>query len=70
MNNLMGVILENQEKYKDALKWYEKALSQLTTEDATFLVNIGRVHSKLGNNDKALDVLEKALTKAFIKALL
>jgi Tfp pilus assembly protein PilF len=69
LNNLMGVILENQGKYKEALKWYEKALSLLTTEDATFLVNVGRVYSKLGNDDKALDVLEKALTKAYNKQM-
>jgi tetratricopeptide (TPR) repeat protein len=63
--NLMGVILENQEKYPDALKWYEKALSLLTEEDVTFLVNLGRVYSKLGKKDKALDTLEKALSKAY-----
>jgi Tfp pilus assembly protein PilF len=63
--NLMGVILENQEKFPEALKWYEKALSLLTEEDVTFLVNLGRVYSKLGKKDKALDILEKALSKAY-----
>lgn len=63
--NLMGVILENQEKFPEALKWYEKALSLLTEEDVTFLVNLGRVYSRLGKKDKALDILEKALSKAY-----
>jgi len=63
--NLMGVILEHQEKFPEALKWYEKALSLLTEEDVTFMVNLGRVYSKLGKKDKALDTLEKALSKAY-----
>ena len=63
--NIMGVILEHQEKYPEALKWYEKALSLLTEEDVTFMVNLGRVYSKLGKKDKALDTLEKALSKAY-----
>jgi tetratricopeptide (TPR) repeat protein len=63
--NLMGVIFENQENFPEALKWYEKALSLLTEEDVTFLVNVGRVYSKLGNKDKALDTLEKALSRAY-----
>jgi tetratricopeptide (TPR) repeat protein len=63
--NLMGVIYENQENFPEALKWYEKALSLLTEEDVTFLVNLGRVYSKLGKKDKALDTLEKALSKAY-----
>ncbi|UCH95015.1 MAG: tetratricopeptide repeat protein [Candidatus Aminicenantes bacterium] len=65
LSNLMGVILENQEKYQEALEWYEKALSLLTEEDVTYLVNIGRIYSKLGQKDKALDTLEKALSKAY-----
>jgi len=63
--NLMGVIYENQENFPEALKWYEKALSLLTEEDVTFLVNLGRVYSKMGKKDKALDTLEKALSKAY-----
>ncbi|MGD2086170.1 MAG: tetratricopeptide repeat protein [Candidatus Aminicenantes bacterium] len=63
--NLMGVIFEHQENYPEALKWYEKALSLLTEEDVTFLVNLGRVYSKLGKKAKALDTLEKALSKAY-----
>ncbi len=65
LSNLKGVVLENQEKYKEALEWYEKALSLLTMEDVTYLVNIGRVYTKLGEKEKALDILEKALTKAY-----
>lgn len=63
--NLMGVILENQGKIPEALEWYEKALSLLTEADVTYLVNVGRVHSKLGNKNKALDILENALAKAY-----
>jgi Tfp pilus assembly protein PilF len=58
-------IFENQEKFPEALKWYERALSLLTEEDVVFLVNLGRVYSKLGKKDKALDTLEKALSKAY-----
>lgn len=65
LSNLKGVILENQGKYKEAIRWYEKALSFLTVEDVTYLVNIGRVYTKLGEKGKALDILEKALTTAF-----
>jgi len=64
LSNLMGVILEHEEKYDEAINWYKKALSQLTEEDVSYLVNIGRVYSKLGKKDKALDILEKALGKA------
>jgi type IV pilus assembly protein PilF len=67
--NLMGIILENQEKYPEALRWFEKALSLLTEEDVSYLVNIGRVYSKMGNKQKALDNLEKALSKALFPEL-
>jgi Tfp pilus assembly protein PilF len=69
LSNLKGVILENQGKYTEALQWYEKALSYLTEEDASYLVNIGRVYIKMNQKDKALDVLEKALTKAYTEEM-
>ncbi len=62
--NLQGVIFENQKNYEEAVYSYKKALSLLTDADITILVNIGRVYSKMGEKNKALDVLEKALSKA------
>jgi tetratricopeptide (TPR) repeat protein len=64
LSNLKGVILENRQKYKEALLWYKRAISLLTEPDVTFLVNIGRLYSKMGKKDKALDTLEQALGKA------
>jgi len=61
--NLQGVIFENRKNYEEAVYSYKKALSLLTDNDVTILVNIGRVYSKTGEKDKALDVLEKALSK-------
>lgn len=62
--NLQGVIFENRKNYEEAVYSYKKALSLLTDNDVTILVNIGRVYSKMGEKDKALDKLEKALSKA------
>lgn len=67
LSNLKGIVLENEEKYNEALQWYNRAISQLTEPDATYLINIGRVYSKMGKKDKALDYLEKALGKALSK---
>jgi type IV pilus biogenesis/stability protein PilW len=63
--NLMGVIYENKKEYLKALEWYQLALSTLTEEDVSYLVNIGRVYIKLKQKAKALDILERALPKAF-----
>lgn len=63
--NVKGVIFENRGEFKKALFYYEKALSLLTEDDVSFLINIGRVLSKMGEKNKALDILEKALGKAF-----
>ena len=63
--NVKGIIFENRGDYKKALFYYEKALSLLTHDDVTFLINIGRVQSRMGEKNKALDTLEKALGKAF-----
>jgi Tfp pilus assembly protein PilF len=63
--NLKGIIFETKEEYKKSLYYYEKALSLLTVEDVSYLVNIGRLYSKMGEKNKALDTLERALSKAY-----
>lgn len=67
--NLKGIIFENRKEYKEAISNYEKALSLLTEDDPTFLVNIGRTYAKMGDKQKALDTLEKALSKTNIPDL-
>jgi superkiller protein 3 len=67
--NLKGIVHENRKEYKEAVLCYEKALSLLTEDDAVILVNIGRTYSKMGDKKKALDILEKALSKAIIPQL-
>jgi tetratricopeptide (TPR) repeat protein len=69
LSNLKGIVLENEEKYNEALQWYNRAISLLTEPEATYLINIGRVYSKMGQKDKALDFLEKALGKALTKEM-
>jgi Tfp pilus assembly protein PilF len=59
--NLMGFLLENEQKYEEALENYRKAHSLLTEPDVGILVNLGRIHIKMGNKANALDTLEKAL---------
>lgn len=62
--NLKGIIFENRKEYKKSIYYYEKALSLLTEEDVSYLINIGRVYAKMGEKNKALDILEKAIPKA------
>lgn len=62
--NLKGIIANKENRYHEALANFKKALSLLTEEDAKILVNMGQVYIKMGQKRKALDVLEKALTKA------
>ena len=69
LSNLKGIVLENQEKYNEALQWYRRAISLLTEPEATYLINIGRVYVKMGQKDKALDTLEKALGRALTKEM-
>ncbi len=64
--NLKGIILENANQYQQAIHFYEKALSMLTEDDISYLINVGRVYAKMGQKNKALDVLEKALAKTTI----
>ena len=65
LHNLKGIVLENQQDYEGAVIAYKEALSLLTEEDVTYLINIGRVYIKMGKRNQALDVLERALSKAF-----
>lgn len=62
--NLKGVVMENVGKLDDAIAWYQKALTFLKAEDATILINIARIYTKMGNKGKAMDMLEKALPSA------
>lgn len=60
--NSLGIIFEEEGNYTEAIFNYEKAIS--AQDDVSYLVNIGRVYTKIGQKEKALDVLEKALSKA------
>lgn len=62
--NLKGIIADKENKYQEALAYYKKALSLLTEDDVNILINIGQVYLKMGDKRKALDMMEKALTKA------
>ena len=62
--NMKGLIYESQNANQEALKFYRKARSVLTRDDVTYLINIGRVYTKLGQKNNALDILEKALSYA------
>lgn len=62
--NAMGIVLENGRRYTEAIFYYEKALSLLKRDDLGYLINIGRVYSLMGQKNKALDTLERALSLA------
>lgn len=66
LHNLKGVVLENQEDYRGALSSYEKALSLLTEGDVVYMINVGRIYTKMGQKSKALDILEKAFSRAYL----
>lgn len=63
--NIKGAIFEKQKEYKKSIYYYEKALSLLTEDDVAYLINVGRVYALVGQKNKALDILEKALPKAY-----
>lgn len=65
--NLKGLILEMQKKYDDAIFNYEMALKLLEAEDINYLINIGRTYAKMGEKNKALDILESALAKTRVE---
>lgn len=60
--NYLGIILEEEGNYAEAIFNYEKAIA--LQDDVSYLVNIGRVYIKMGQKEKAVDVLEQALSKA------
>lgn len=60
--NYLGLILEHEGNYSEAIFNFEKAIAQ--QDDISYLINIGRVYKKIGQKEKALDVLEQALSKA------
>lgn len=62
--NLKGIIASQENQFAEALANFKKALSLLTEDDVKILVNMGQVYIKMGQKRNALDVLEKALTKA------
>lgn len=62
--NIKGIIAEKESKYEDAIAYFKKALSLLTEEDISILINMGQVYIKTGDKRKALDLLEKALANA------
>jgi tetratricopeptide (TPR) repeat protein len=62
--NIKGIIAERENKHEEAISYFKKALSLLTEEDASILINMGQVYIKAGEKRKALDILEQALAKA------
>lgn len=62
--NLRGLVEESRGKVEDALASYQKALSMTAVPDPNHLLNAGRASIKAGDKKKALDYLEKALSKA------
>ena len=59
--NYLGIVLEHEGNFREAIFNYEKAIA--AREDVSYLINIGRVYIKIGQKEKALDVLEQALSK-------
>lgn len=62
--NAYGIVLENENRYTEAIFYFDQALKTLGKDDASYLINLGRVYSKTGHKERALDALEKALSKA------
>ncbi len=62
--NIKGIIAEKENKNEEAISYFKKALSLLTEEDISILINMAQVYIKTGGRKEALDLLEKALTKA------
>ncbi|OYQ37105.1 hypothetical protein CHU92_08875 [Flavobacterium cyanobacteriorum] len=78
--NLIALALEGQDNNNEALKYYEKALSQLQefkeqgiantelrTYNASCHNNIGCVYLKLGNYSKAIAIFNEAISSINIK---
>ncbi len=62
--NALGIILEEEGNYSEAIFNYEKALVAEGRDNLSYLVNMGRVYKKMGKKEKALDALERALSSA------
>jgi Tfp pilus assembly protein PilF len=62
--NAYGIVLENEGRLTEAIFYYDRALSTLGKDDVSYLINLGRVYSKTGRKEQALDILEKALSRA------
>ncbi len=67
--NVKGIIHEKQKNYERAVYCFDKALSLLTEDDISILINLGRTYSKMGRKNRAVDVLEKAYSKAYTPKL-
>ncbi len=61
MNNLGYFLLERTNRYAEALKLIEQAIT-IEPINGSFLDSLGWAHFKLGNPEKAREILEKALT--------
>jgi Tfp pilus assembly protein PilF len=66
--NLKGMIFEKLKEYDKSIYNYQKAskspykgAENSVLNDATYLINLGRVYARIGEKVKALDTLEKAL---------
>lgn len=64
LHSLEGQIHESLKQWRLALAAYERASAVLFNKDSSILIRIARMHSHLGERDKALDILESSLGKA------
>ena len=67
--NLRGIIFESEGRLDKALEDFNRGLALLSKDDADLLINIARVHSKMGEKSKALDALERALSRAITQTM-
>ena len=64
LNALGYTLADRTDRYDEALELIERAYSQLPNE-AAVVDSMGWIHFKLGNLDKALDLLQQALALQF-----
>ena len=64
--SLTSGALKDQGQTERALEWSERALA-LDPDDMSALINGACLHASLGHKDRALDLLEKALTRRWAK---
>lgn len=65
-SNTLGIFYFEQQDYKNALKYYEKAIALVDSSKdlgsyATYKLNIGEVYQAMGQNDKASEMEKMAL---------